>query len=286
MRTPAHRFAIAVALTAAACLLASRGGAGEKKGEKDGGNARAWKPFLPDEAYQELLKRAADNIEEALKDRPSEEAAKRAQFNALMMAAYSKSIRGGDEDKDARAVRQFALQLARWAPLKNKQSSARQLAWNLSKGKIKGAPGAKEFLNDPRDYVADLGDLMEHFKPKAKGGEGIAPALQSNPRLKGALNGIEAKLGMLAMKKLSEDKLKKEADELALLGYRAAVVGELTYLYTPKMKAKEWQDLSLEMRDAGIALAEAAKRGDAEAVHKASESLNSSCTRCHSDFRK
>jgi cytochrome c556 len=277
MRTRAHRFVTGLALAAAVCLLASPGGAGEKD--------KVWKPLLPAEAYQQLLKRATKNIEEALRDNPNEDAIKRAQFNALMIAAYSRSTRDGG-GVDGLSVRQFALQMVKWIPLAGKRSDARRMANAIERGLIKGGKGLKETLTDPRQAIAELGDVMEHFKTQKKGGEGIHPALQSNIRLKGALNGIEEKLRALAMRKLSDDNLKKEADELALLGYRAAVVGELTYFYTPKKNAKEWQELSLEMRDAGVALADAAKKQDGEAVLKASNNLNSSCNRCHSEFRK
>jgi hypothetical protein len=174
--------------------------------------------------------------------------------------------------------------MTKMAGEKGKAGQALMYAVSLGKG---GAPrtGKATDLTDPKTYV-DLADLMEFFKTKNKGGEGIHPALQSNIRLKGALNGIEEKLRALSMKKLTDANMTKEADELTLLGYRMAVVGELTYFYTPKQKAKEWQDLSLDMRNAGLALAEAAKKKDAEAVLKTSNALNSSCTQCHSGFRK
>jgi hypothetical protein len=280
MRTRAHRFVAAVALAAAVALLVSPGSAGEE--------GKVWKQFLPSEAYQELVKRAAKNIEEALtKDEPSEEAIKKAQFNALAIAAYARSVKGGG--KAAVATQGIALRIAQMAAKKEKATlgTARQMAKVLALGAIKGeGPGGKDLLTNPKDYLPEQADLMEHFKTKAKGGDGIHPSLQSNIRLKGTQNGIEEKLRALAMKKLSDANMKKEAEELALLGYRAAVVGELTYFYTPRKNAKEWQELSLEMRDAGIALADAAKKGDAEAVLKAGNSLNSSCNRCHSEFRK
>jgi hypothetical protein len=276
MRTRAHRLVAGLALAAAVCLLAGPGGAGEKN--------KVWKQFLPAEPFQVLVKRAAENAQKALSGSPDEEALKKAQFNGLMIAGYVRSAKEPDTPERG-AVRDAGLKLARLAGEKSKVEEARRLAADLAAEKVKAAgTGEKEF--NPQAYLKDLADLMEHFKTQKKGGEGIHEKLQSNIPLKGTLNGIEEKLRVLVRRKLTDANMKKEADELALLGYRAAVVGELTYYYPQKKNAKEWQELSLEMRDAGIALAEAAKTRDSEAVLKAGNNLNSSCNRCHSEFRK
>ncbi|MCC6417966.1 MAG: cytochrome c [Gemmataceae bacterium] len=281
MRTHARRFGLAAALVSAVCLLADRGGAGGKDGS-------VWKQFLPPDAYKELVQRAARNIEEALAGKPDEEAVKRAQFNALMIAGYTLSTRDPEAGPQA-ALREAARAVAKLVSQKGKEEAARKAAAALLTQKA-GA-GGKADLGNAKDYLPERADLMEHFKTKSKGGEGLSPALQSNLRLKGALNGIEEKLRALSMKRLTDAGVAKEAEELALFGYRAAVVGELTYLYAPETKTgktgdpKEWRDLSLQMRDAGIALAEAAKKKDADAIFKASNNLNSSCGQCHSAFR-
>lgn len=272
MRTHARTFAAAAALTAAICLLAGPGAAGDK--------GQVWKQFLPADAYKELVSRAAKNVEEALTGKPSEEAVKKAQFNALLIAGYAMSAEGAQLS----GMPEAALHLAKFAGQKGKQDEARKMAEALGAGRVTSNGGKAKF-GDAKAYLADRADLMEHFKTRAKGGEGIHPSLQSNIRLKGTQNGIEEKLRSLAMKKVSEANAKKESAELALLGYRAAVVGAVTYFYAPKKNAQEWHDLSLAMRDAGIALADAAKKKDAEAISKAANSLNSSCNQCHSAFR-
>jgi hypothetical protein len=265
----------AVALAATAWLLAGPSRAGDK--------AAVWKSFLPADAYTELVGRAAKNIEEALAGKPDEDAIKKAQFNAVMIAAYTLSAKEGG--KDPAGVRAAALGLAKLAGAKGKLGEARKLAAALAAGMIPpGAPKA-EPPADWKPYLENRADLMEHMKTKMKGGDGIHPTLQSNIRLKGTQNGIEEKVRALAMKQLMPAGAAKEADELALLGYRAAVLGEVTYFYLPKKNVKEWHELALEMRDAGIALAEAAKKKDTEAILKAANSLNSSCNRCHSEFR-
>ena len=107
MRTHARRFAAAVALAGAACLVVGTGSAGDRGGAP-------WKQFLPADAYQELVKRGARAIEEALAGKPDEEAVKRAQFNALMIAGYTLSAKGPAEGERA-AVRAAALKIAKLA---------------------------------------------------------------------------------------------------------------------------------------------------------------------------
>src|SRR5205814_8662965 len=134
-------------------------------------------------------------------------ALKKAQFNALLIAAYTMSAK---DDGAGASLRTGALKLAKTIPQKGKLADARAQASMLLKAKVnpadKGEPG------DWKAYLEDRADLMEHFKTKMKGGEGIAPALQSNIRLKGALNGIEEKLRALAMKKLTDAGAAKEAE--------------------------------------------------------------------------
>jgi hypothetical protein len=266
MRTHACRATAAAVLTAAAWLLAAPGTAGDDK---------VFKQFLPPDAYKELVDRAVKNIEEALAGKPSEEGIKKAQFNALMIAAYTLSA-----DKGSGTTREQALKVIEGIRGKKFDAAKAAAAAALKGGEGKG-PAPKWTT-----LIEELVDLMDHFRTKNKGGEGIPPALQSNIRLKGALNGIEEKLRALSMKQLLPAGATKEAEELALLGYRAAVVGQVTYYFTPKKNAKEWHELSLAMRDTGIALAQAAKKKDPEAIFKASNNLNSSCSQCHSAFRK
>jgi hypothetical protein len=129
---------------------------------------------------------------------------------------------------------------------------------------------------------------MDPLRVQKKGGDGIASELQVNIRLKGALNGVEEKIRNLAAKKLTDANMDKASKELALLSYRMAVLGEIVHEYPPTKKKgtpKEWKELSLDMRNAAIEMAAAAKKKDAEAVFKAAGRLNSSCNQCHSSFR-
>jgi hypothetical protein len=255
-------------------------------GQAGGGQKEAWMPILPKEIYKELVKREADKIQQILGGKVEEDGLRRAAFGATLIMACAKSVKeGSGEDIDGT----YATAALLYKALRQKDGleNAKLLAANLVAGKTKGAaaPNIKD-LGKPMDNR----DLMDHFRPVAKGGDGMHPDLQNNIKFKGALNGIEEKIRYLDMKELSAAGIKKEAKELELLGYRTAVVGALTYLYAPPTKIgnkdpEDWRRFSIAMRDSGVALASAAAKADAAGVRKASSPLNSSCNQCHSGFR-
>jgi hypothetical protein len=271
------RLATAAALVA--CLsLASRP---SSAGDADKG----FKQFLPPEAYKELVGRAVKNIEEAVAEK-STKGTHKAQFNAAMIACYTLSARDVDAEHLA-AARAAAAKVAALLKDKGKHEEAVKLAGAIPT--IKGPAEGKVAAADLKGFVPARIHVMEHFEPKAKGGDGIHPSLMSNIKLKGALNSIEEKIRALGNKPIAN--VEKEAAELELLGYRSAAAAELIYLFAPAQKAKkggtpeDWRQASVEMREAGVALAEAAKKKDGQAIFKAGGALNGACNRCHSDFK-
>jgi hypothetical protein len=275
MKTNAFKLA-AGAMTAVSLWLVT--GPGGAQGDK-----AAFKAFLPATAYKELVMRAAKSIEADLAT-ADEDSLKRAQVNAVLIAGYALSAQ---DATGAAGVEATAVDLAGIVTNKAKLDQAKKLAASLAA--LKGQPGGKASVEALAKLPEDIGDLMNLMKTKGKGGEGIPPALQSNIRLKGTQNGIEEKVRELAKKKLAPARVGLEADELALLGYRLAVMAELTDLHPAPRKGgatpKDWHDLSAQMRDTGVELALAAGKKDAEAIFKVSGKLNSSCTQCHSLFR-
>jgi len=252
------------------------------------GDKGAWQPILSKEVYEELAKREAEAIKAILDAKPDEDALRRAKFGAVMLAAYSKSIKplDGTDNQNLIGVRERAVQLVD-ALKKDTLPRAQELLKDILQARTmsKSSPGQVHW-----DKLIERPDLMDHFRTKDKGGDGIHADLQSNIRLKGTQNGIEEKLRALGMKELAAAGMKKEAKELELLAYRTAVVSSLTYYFAPAMKVgkkdpDEWRTLSLQSRDAAVGLAQAAKKGDTAAVFKASNSLNSACNQCHSTFR-
>ena len=265
-------------LSVGLCLLTHRGDAG---GEKE-----PWQAMLPKEVYQELARREMDIIRERLNGKADEAAIMRARVGATFLAALTMSAKDLPAE-EARGTRAAALRLVKTLEQKGQLAAAKKLAAKLPNAKLE--PNAKSEIGNWAELIT-MAEFMDHLRPKDKGGDGMHPDLQSNIRLKGALNGIEEKVMALAMKELAPTAIKKEAKELELLGYRTAVIGALSYYYGPAAKSgkkdpAEWRKLSLQTRDHSAKLAVAASKGDAPTLYKAGSDLNSSCAQCHAIFR-
>ena len=157
-------------------------------------------------------------------------------------------------------------------------------SWPISARPLKQSPELPPDVKDWTKVLHATEPMMKIFLSKAKGGEGIHAELQYHPSLKN-LNGIEALIGKLAGKKLSDDNLTKVEKELPYLGYRLAVVGSITHEFTPKKEVEKWREFSRDMRDASIALAESARKKDGDGVMKAASALENTCVECHSVFK-
>jgi hypothetical protein len=265
------------AVVACAGLLLGRGDAQGDKGP--------WQPILPKDVYQELVKREADIVRERLADKPDDEAIGRAKFGAVLIAALTMSVKDGVPADDLKGTREAAMTVAKLLANKN-VDGAKKLAADLPN--VKADPKAKVEVK----WAGQLTNLemMLHFHLKTKGGDGMHPDLQSNIKFKGPLNGIEEKIRLLSIKELTAAGMKKEAKELELLGYRSAVVGALSWYNAPATKKDkkdpdDWRTYAVQTRDNGVALAQAAQKGDTMALLKASNALNSSCSQCHTVFR-
>jgi Cytochrome C' len=263
-----HGTLVTFSLLSILWIMGSPGRAGEKKAS------------LPADVYKELVAREVKTLEENLKGSPSEDQLARAKLAAVMIAWMAVDAQGGGQA----AVEHAAIKTAKLLADKGKIGEARQLAASLTA--IKGSVAVLEPIPTVALVGEDVMDTMNHLRMKKKGGDGMHPDLQTSGPLK-SLNGLEEKFRSLAKKKLTDANVKKSAKELVLLGYRTAVLAEVVDEYAPKQKkAQQWHELSMQMRDASIELAQAAKKKDAAAIFKAGEKLDSSCTQCHSAFRK
>jgi hypothetical protein len=245
-------------------------------------NQAAFKKFLPPGAYKELVTRTAKGIEADLAAGKDDQL-ERAQAQAVLIVGYARSAEAAAGS--SAGVEGTASQLARIVTDKAKLPQARKMAAELAQ--LHGETGASDGI---LGKLSNIAELMNLLRPKGKGGEGLAAALQSNARLKGALNGVEEKIRALAKKALAGDRIGTESGELELLGYKLAVLGEITAVYKPDSKkgkgsAADWNRLSLAMRDESLHLAAAAGKKDAQATFKAANALNATCTDCHAAFR-
>lgn len=228
-----------------------------------------WKPILPAETYKVLTERSIKAIEETAKAN-GKDAREKVNVEAAILAAYTLSAKGPSADGVAQ-LRGAAL--AAGKTNLTKLSAFRTLVTTAPK-----APA------DGMGLTVDLLELMEIFRGQAKRGEGIHPDLQFQPKLKN-LNGIEALIGTLSAKQITDANLAKIAKELPNLAYRIAVVASITESQLPKKGAGHWRDLSIKMRDSSVALAEAAEKKNANGVFMAAIALESTCTACHSEFK-
>jgi hypothetical protein len=248
-----------------------------------GGDKAPWQPTLPKEVAEELAKRELDTVKTILDGTPDDAGISRAKLGAVLIAVITLSGKDKGSADDQRGVRERALLLAQALGQKGGWAEAKKLSADLLKQKA--GPEKKVGW----DKLLTGADLMDTFRTKAKGGDGIHPDLQSYVKLKGALNGIEEKIRALSMKELNDAGMKKEAKELELLAYRTAVLGALTYNYAPPKAGKKdpelWRQYSLKMRDLSVDLAAAAQKGDPATVLKVSSNLYASCTQCHGTFK-
>ena len=232
-----------------------------------------WRPFIPVDSYANLTKRSIQTIEtKAASGDKNAEA--RIEVEAILLAGYSLNTAAKNGLADYRAAARYAADMARSG------KSKELVMFSQRVGKIKAVGDT----SDVTKYTKGTDLMMKLMFSKAKGGEGIHPDLQYLPKLKN-LNGIEALLGALANKKLSDENLAKVSKELPPLAYRVAVIGALTHEFTPKKDVEKWRDYSLTMRDASVALAEASAKKDAEGILKSALAIESSCIDCHSVFK-
>lgn len=225
------------------------------------------KPVIPAEASKVLTERSIQSIEQLAKAN-AEGAREKINVEAAILAGYTIFAKNAGDDQAA---------MLRGAALGVGKMDLKALA------KFGSAKGPKTPA-DIKLVKVELNDLMAIFFSKAKKGEGIHPDLHYQPKLKN-LNGIEALVGALAAKKLTNDNMAKVAGELPNLAYRIGVVGAITEQLAPKKGAGAWRELSIKMRDASFTLAEAAKKKDANGVFTAAQMLDNTCTTCHSEFK-
>jgi hypothetical protein len=264
-----NRYLVAslIVMSATVFVVAIRGQAGNDTG--------AFKAILPAEAYKELTQRSIGRVEAIAKSN-AKDAAEKCEAEAAILVGYTLSVKDNDEAAKLRNAAIVAVQWARNGQIKKLAEFSKTIA---------SSPKTPADRVGRKEYLQELNWLMETFRGKTKGGEGLHVELQYQPKLKN-LNGTEAFLGAIAGKKLSGENLDKIAKELPNFAYRVAVIGSITHEFPPEKNAAKWRALSNQMRDASIALADAAKKKNADGVFKAAQALENSCTLCHMEFRK
>jgi hypothetical protein len=246
--------------------------------EAGGEKAPPWKILLPPAAYNELARRSVDRLHELARD-DGATASMRAE--AIILAGYTMSAK---DTAGPTAMRQKAVQIATLAQ-KDAAAEARKLAAELTLSKT-----ATKETGPSVDWLAVIGSIADVMTPlanKSRGGDGLPPELQYNAKLK-KLNGVEALIVALSDKQLSATNAGKMAKELELTAYRVATIGSITRRRGPhknKDDVKIWDAQSIIMRDAGVELADGARRKDVAAILAASKRLINTCVECHQNFK-
>jgi hypothetical protein len=262
-----------------------------------GGQDLVWKPILTDADALKVIDQSKAIIHEELnKPRDTKVKArksnKRIQVEAALIAAYALSAKAGPSKPQLMSMALAALELNKAAGVANADfNRIKQLAQNLGDARGNGRAGLGKV--DWTKYFDDQGDVMLPFKTLEKGGNGLAKALQVNPKVRGRMNGIEEKIRNLANTRppTMQRNIKKEAAELALLADKIAVIAQVNYEFAPKEKEgkkdpADWKQWSIDMQNAALALAAAARKSNPAMVLAAAQKLNSSCVRCHNIFKE
>jgi cytochrome c556 len=173
--------------------------------------------------------------------------------------------RGWAQDDDAKEIADAVRKIAK-AVGENKPDDAKKQAEELKKKK-------------------ELGDVMNMFKLRTKGGLGVgAKAGAVTP------DGIEAKVGALAKKKMTAPEVKNQATDLEQMADDIAAISHVGDANTPTKKdgakdPKDWTKWMDEMRKGSQDLKKAAKAKDPNAIREAAKKVNDSCSNCHGVFR-
>ncbi len=154
-----------------------------------------WKPFLPEDAHDVLAMRSRTTVMEMGKAGNKE----RVEVEEAIIAGYALSV-------------------------ERKSGGLKEGARQEEIAKLRTKMQRKELF----------AEMMETFRNRAKQRvDGIHADLQYLPKLKNQ-NSVEALIGALANKKLSEENLAKVEKELPLLSYRIAVMANLSQHAAPR----------------------------------------------------
>jgi hypothetical protein len=284
MRVSARLLAAGGTALALGVLLLAAAGPGSAAGDKP----LVWKPVIPREDADDVVKYLGELTQQALAKGPpagdddKKDWTDKLKNTGLLIAAVTSSAQGGDSEALA-AARAAGLQLSEEID-KGQMDAARTTAAALASLKATGKGNGKAFTAEDTELL----DIMNLLRLRSKGGLGfgVKPPVGS-----ATIDGIESKLLGLG-KRVPPAELNKSADDLVRSAYILVAVSEVTDAHTPKKKgangkgAREWTEWTEEMRTAALQLAEAAKKKDPAGVKAAVNKLNGTCSNCHGEFRE
>lgn len=156
-----------------------------------------------------------------------------------------------------------------------------KIAELIKKGDKDGADKAAQAFAKKLD---SLEEVMHLFKPRKKGGLGVGKPGEVTP------DGIELKIVQMKRDAPTPTTLKKEAAALEEMGYLTAAIAAITKhaAHTndkAKKGGKDWIEWSVEMQEASVKLAQAAKAQGGQELKTATSKVDGACNACHSKYR-
>jgi hypothetical protein len=201
-------------------------------------------------------------LKKQLEKEPEKRAIPTIKATAIMLAAVAdEGIKGPNADKMA-SLRAGALEIAE-AVAKKDFAAAKTALTN-----VKTAKGDKKEIDLSKQAKINLDEVMSTFRKGTVGGRNIEADIKDQ------------------IKNLKDNNI------AARVGAHTSVLGTLTEKLPPPNttgdKLKAWQDISKQMKQAGLDLAEEASKSDADKkkVVSALMKLEKTCVDCHKIFRE
>lgn len=240
-------------------LIAVHGNAADEKG-----------PGVPDAEYPKLVAQSLKVIKDALAvEEPRFKDAVKAKTAAIMIAVYAQS---GPMNAERATMRDAALKVAdalEKAKESEKYGDARKAADELAN--LKPNAAAKTMPVEPlMEKHIFIEELMSQFKVARAGGLDMEKKLQNL-----SISGLRSK-------EIAADVMD---EPLVLLSYQTAMAAKVAREFDPGNKQQVWKKYCDEMEKSAAELAEAVKAKNGKSGFVAVEKLNSSCKKCHDDFR-
>jgi hypothetical protein len=252
-----------LALGLCSLLAAGRSAAADDK-------ANPWKPSIPEDDLNKLVDQDVKLLQEKLSGKMDKKTARKVRMAAIMIAVYAQNAKNGRDAQRLATLRDAAIKMAD-AAKEERFDEIKKDAEGLAS--VKADPAAqpgKVFV--PKDFEVE--DLMRPFALPSLGGEGF-----------------EKRIISLTKRPLPAAQISRESEELALMAYKAAMIGQIAKTHNPEKEPraakdqKDWELLSGEMYEGAMEFAAAAKAKDPKALKTAAVKLNNNCSACHKKFR-
>lgn len=153
-----------------------------------------------------------------------------------------------------------------------------KIAAAIQKGDLAGADAQAKAL---AKKVEELGDVMDVFKKRDKGGVGVG--LKKGVAIP---DGIELMIAKMGRDAPSPSEAKKGAEAFEHMGTVIAAVAKITKSKPPaKVKGNDWNNRCDQLFASGLKLSAAAKDHAAADLKTIAHKIKDTCDACHSKYK-